>query len=272
MEKKSLLISLLKAEEKVLEATRRQYGEAFTLFHDALELFIERNNLFGNKKFDSLSKLQAARLHLMARSIKSIRTAEMAVLSGYYQQAITLLRMAAENDLVARDAAICKATLDGLLLDVPLKENDSDDIRIASFSEMAKRQSLEFKNWWDWYYGRLSIYGAHPRNASMSSLYHHNSTEQTLTLDILPFFSEDRIEPILCITASELWKMLETSDELVKDALLDKTDLDQPELNWTLEKLVTLRESLHSLGDKYIYRPEEWQEAEETCKVKTRST
>ena len=273
MTKKSFLVPTLKAEEKVLTATRQKYGEAFALFDEALELFIERVNLFGNKKLDSPSKLQPARLHLMVRSIKSIRIARMALLLGYYQQALTVVRMVAENELVARDAAINSATLDALLLEAPLKEDDDDDIPIDKFAVMAKRQSPEFKKWWDWYYGKkLSIYGAHPRNASMSSLYHHDPTKEVITLDVLPFYNEDFIEPILCIMAAELWRMFETSNELVKDALLDKTDLDQPELNWTRERVVTLKEFLYLLGDKYIFRAEEWQEAEETCTVEARST
>ena len=258
MEKKSLLTPLLKAEESVLKATQQQYGEAFALFDEAIELFIERVNLFGNKKFDSISKLQVARLHLTVRSIKSIRMANTALLLGHHQQAIALLRMAAENDLVMRDAAICKVTLDGLLLDTPLGENDSDDIQIPTFSEMAKRQSSEFKRWWDWYYGRLSIYGAHPRNASMSNLGHRTPIERGHILKIESFYDEGSIEPILCIASAELWRLFETTDVLVRDAIMHKTTLDPPELEWTDEDLYTLQQSLYSLGFTYIFRPEDW--------------
>ena len=260
----SLMKPISDAEERVSKATVERYGEAFTLIDKALELFIDRTGLFGSKKFESISKLQAARLHLNVRSIKSIRTAKIVLALGYYQQALTLLRMAAENDLVARDAAICSPTLDALLLDVPLKEEDDEDVEMPRFGDMAMRQSPAFKKWWDWYYGkRLSIYGAHPRNASMSSLYHHSPTEQAPTLDVLPFFNEDFVEPILCIMAAELWKMFESTNELVTDAIRDKTELDQPELYWTQEGLIDLGTSLYSFGYRYIFRPEEWQESEE---------
>ena len=259
---KSLLKPVLDAEERTAVATIKKYGKLLALVDRALELFIDRTNLFYNKKFGSLSKLQAARLHLTVRSIKSLRMAKVALVTGYYQQAITLIRMAAEDNLVARDAEICSATLDALLLDVPLKEDDNVDIQIDRFGAMAKRQSIEFKKWWDWYYGRLSIFGAHPRNASMSNLGHHIPTERGYILKIEPFEDEDSIEPLLSIAAAELWRMFETTHELVNSAVSDNTILEEPELSWTRKGLIELGSSLYKLGYKYIFRLEDWEGSE----------
>ena len=260
---KSFLKTLLKSEEGVIAATRDKYQNEFALFDQALELFIERVSLFGNKQLDPSNKLQSARLHLMIRSIKSVRMAKLALLLGYYQQAITLMRMVAENDLVTRDAAICKATLDGLLLDTPLRETDSDDIRIPRFSEMARRQSSEFMRWWQWYYGRLSIYGAHPRNASMSNLGHHIPTEKAYILKVESFYDEARVKPLLWIAAAELWRLFESTNKLVETAIKDKTPLDEPQLSWPEEGPIELGKSLYSLGYEYIFRLEDWEDTEE---------
>ena len=258
----SLMKPILDAEERVAKATVERYGEQLALIDKALELFIDRVGLFGNKKLGSLSKLQAARLHLTVRSIKSVRMAKASLICGYYQQAITLLRMVAENDLVIRDTAIFKATLDGLLLDIPLREEDSDDIQIPKFSEMARRQSSAFGRWWDWYYGKLSIYGAHPRNASMSNLGHRTPIEKGYILKIEAFYDEASIEPILCIMDAELWRMFEMTHELVKTANKEETILDQPELLWNQEGLIDIGKSLYLGGYRYIFRVEDWQGTE----------
>lgn len=232
---KSLLEGIIKAETEVRAATFEKYGKEFKVIEAAIEFIIDQTNLFSYKTFEQLGALQAARIHLIVRSLNSVRIATVALALGYYQQALTLLRMVAEDQLVARDLIEHPPTLHALM---------NNPARIDKFSTMAERQSPEFKEHWKDYYGMLSAYGAHPRPESIFSLAAFSPTEGMHTVQPGPSYDEDWIEDLLRITRTELKDMVGVILELVQQALRDETDLDRSELNWTQEDILALIKSL----------------------------
>ena len=232
---KSLMEGIAKAETEVRAATLEKYGKEFKVIEESMEFIIDQTNLFSYKKLEQLGALQAARIHLIVRSLNSVRMATGALALGYYQQALTLLRMVAEDQLVARDVIKHAPTLDALM---------NNPARIDKFSTMAQRQSSEFEKHWKDYYGMLSAYGAHPRPESIFSLAAFSPTEGVRTVQPGPFYDEDWIQDLLRITRTELKEMVGAILELLQQALRDETDLDRSELNWTQEDILALIKNL----------------------------
>ncbi len=232
---KSLFAGILKGEEETQELTSTNYSKELLLVIRALELVLDVTNLFYNKKMGELGPLQATRIYLIVRSLHSARMAIQALAWGHYQQAVALLRMVAEDQLVARDIEQHPQTLDSLI---------NNEARIAKFSEMAERQGPEFKQHWDTFYGKLSAYATHPRHESIISLVKFNSTEGTYLVPTGPSYDKDWVEDILVMAGVGLREMLGTSSELMKKAVEDKTELGHPQLHWAEDDIVGLMRSI----------------------------
>ncbi len=226
-----LLGGIVESERQVRIAALHKYGEEFKIIETTIEFVIEHTNLFSNMTLDTLGPLQAARLSLIIRSLHSIRMATVALTFGYYQQALALLRMVAEDQLVARDAERHPPTLDALM---------TNPARIEPFLEMAKRESSEFGMRWKDYYGMLSASGAHPRPESVVGLIAFDPIRKVHTLQPGPLYDENKMENILRVTKIELKEMIETVLDLVKNARQNRVKMSGLGKIWTKDDLLDL--------------------------------
>ena len=103
------------------------------------------------------------------RSFNSLRMARQTLELGYFQQAMTLVRMAMEDQLVAEDIEHHPPTL-AALLDGEGKLGRGN----LALGQMAKRLSPKAKVAWDRAYGMVSEYSAHPRHMSLRGLISSN--------------------------------------------------------------------------------------------------
>lgn len=230
-----ILEGIVESERQVRTAALHRYGEEFKIIETAIEFIIEHTNLFSNLTLDTLGPLQAARLSLIVRSLHSMRMATLALTFGYYQQSLALLRMVAEDQLVARDAERHPPTLDALMI---------NPARIEPFSEMAKRESSEFGMHWKDYYGMLSESGAHPRPESVGGLIAFDPIRKVHTLQPTPLYDESKMENILCVTKIELKEMIETVLDLVKYAHQNRVPMSNLGKIWTKDDFLDLIERL----------------------------
>ena len=154
-----------KTDKETAATIRDKHSREFRVVEAALDQVLRALSDFGFQKQKPDNRLESARLFLVTRSFNSIRTAIQALEHGYYQQAMTLVRMAQEDQAVAFDSEqnsdILAALLDG---------EDTFRKRNLTFGKMAERVSPKAKEVWDSDYGTLSEYGAHPRLASMRGL------------------------------------------------------------------------------------------------------
>ena len=154
-----------KADADTIKVMRKRHGYEFSVVEEGLDYILQGVSAFGEYKQDADYPLEHARLSLVTRSFNSLRTALLMLEGGYYQQAMTLVRMAMEDQLVARDIENHPSTLAALL---------DDDGKLGkgelTFAKMARRVSDRTGEVWDYDYGALSQYGAHPRAGSMWGL------------------------------------------------------------------------------------------------------
>lgn len=102
---------------------------------------------------------------LATRGFNNVRCAYTLLQSGYYTQALTLVRSAMEDDLVALDCEKFDATV-GALLDGQGELGKGK----FTYAVMAKRQGEESYKAWNYNYGSLSEYAAHARRKSLRIL------------------------------------------------------------------------------------------------------
>ena len=156
------LLTIDGRDDKVKAVIRSSHASEFAIVEEGLEC-IARAFLAWETQQDRLpSRLDTVRVSLAIRSFNSIRIALTALISGYYQQAWTLVRSVMEDQLVAQDAEIHTPTLEALLTrKSKLGRGD------LSLNKMAERISPQAKDKWDRDYGRLSTFAAHPRYESV---------------------------------------------------------------------------------------------------------
>ena len=152
-------------DQATADTIRENHSVELEVFETALDQLIRGFYDFSSLKPRPDNRLESARLFLSTRSINSLRIALQSLERGYYQQAMTLVRMVYEDQLVAKDIENHPPTLKALL---------EGEGRIGkgqfTFAEMAKRISPEAKAKWDDDYGKLSEYAAHTRLASIRGL------------------------------------------------------------------------------------------------------
>ncbi len=152
-------------ELEVAAVVRQKHENEILVVEEALNELLRAFNEFSSIKGSPDNDLESARLHLTIRSFNSLLNAKRVLEFGYYQQALTLIRMAMEDQLVAEDAEGNPPTLAALM---------RDEGRIGkgnlTLSHMAKRISEKAKEAWDDNYGFLSAYAAHPRTRSLRGL------------------------------------------------------------------------------------------------------
>ena len=152
-------------DQATANAIRENHSIELEIVETAIDQVIRGFYDFSSLKPRPDNRLESARLFLSTRSINSLRMALQSLERGYYQQAMTLVRMVYEDQLVAKDIEHHPPTLKALL---------EGEGKIGkgqfTFAEMAKRISPGAKAKWDDDYGKLSEYAAHTRLASLRGL------------------------------------------------------------------------------------------------------
>ena len=159
------LMTVDKADAETAAIIRERHAREFSAVEAALEDILRGLSDFGSQKLNPDDRLESARLFLATRSFNSLRTAVQVLERGYYQQAMALVRMAKEDQMIALDSESNPAALSALLDDDG--ELGRGDL---SLGKMAERVSAKTKEAWNDNYGMLSRYGAHPRRGSIEKL------------------------------------------------------------------------------------------------------
>ena len=133
----------------------------------------------------------------------SLWVARQTLERGYYQQALALIRMAMEDQMVARDAENYPLTLAALF---------EGKIGRGEFAldKMAERLSPEEKVGWQREYGEASAYATHPRPESMRSLLLVEPDGQKALLPGGVGYDKGMVDAILYYLLSELMNVLAT--------------------------------------------------------------
>ena len=142
------------------------------------------------------------RLFLATRSFNSLRIAVQTVERGNYQQALTLVRIAMEDQLVANDVENNPPTL-AALLDGEGRLGRGD----LTFARMAERLSPKAKEVWDYDYGWVSKSAAHPRLESMQGLTTIGPGKQ-ITLRPGGYYDEVEVDNVLYHLLRELVQLM----------------------------------------------------------------
>ena len=159
------LVSIDKTDDETAVIVRENHACEIRAVEAALNDILRGLSDFGSRKQMPDNRLESARLFLATRSFNSLQNALQVLERGYYQQAMALVRMAKEDQLVAQDVENHPPTLAALLNgDGTLGRGE------LTFGKMAQRVSAKTKEAWDDDYGALSKYGAHPRTGSMRGL------------------------------------------------------------------------------------------------------
>ena len=165
MDDLSYLNRIEEIENEVASTIRMNHAREFEIVDAALDQTLLGLNEFGSRKERPDNRLESARLFLAVRSFNSLRIARQTLERGYYQQALTLVRMAMEDQLVAEDAENHPPTLTALL-----EGEGKIGKRDLALQKMAERVSPKAREVWDANYGTVSKRAAHPRLESMQGL------------------------------------------------------------------------------------------------------
>ena len=204
-----------KTDRETAATIREIHAVEFKVVEAALDQVLRGLNDFGSQKRKPDNRLESARLFLATRSFNSIGTAVPVLERGYYQQAMALVRMAMEDQLVAYDIEIHPPTLAALL------EGDGKLGRgELTFAKMAYRVSAKAKEAWDEDYGALSQYGAHPRVGSMQGLVDVDSDGQ-IVLQAGGHYEDVWVNMVLYYLLSQLVFVFETIAKATASAGID---------------------------------------------------
>ena len=189
----------------VASTIRANHAQEFRLVDSALDQILRGLEDFADRKDEPDNALENARLLLATRSFNSLWIATQILERGYYQQALTLVRMAMEDQLVARDAENHPQTLDALL-----EGKGRIGRNEFALDNMAERISPEEKVGWQREYGEASAYGTHPRPESMRSLLLVEPDGQKALLPGGVGYDKGMVDAILYYLLSELMNVLAT--------------------------------------------------------------
>ena len=215
-----------KTDAEVAAVIIKRHARELSAVEATLDQILRGLSDFGSQKQRPDNRLESARLFLATRSFNSLRTAAQALERGYYQQAMALVRMAKEDQMVALDLENHPPTLAALL---------NGDGRLGlgelTFGKMAQRVSAKTKDVWDDDYGMLSHYGAHPRRGSMEELVEIGADGQ-IVLRPGSHYEEMWVDIVLYYTLRELVQVFATVGKLTASA----------GINWAMGAMSTLDE------------------------------
>ena len=207
------LLQIIREQDKeVASAIQEKHGYELQTIEVALDELLRALNEYSEIKGSPDSQLESARLHLVVRSFNSLLNAKRALEYGYYQQAMTLIRMVMEDQLVADDAEKNPATL------VALLEGDGKIGKgELALVNMAGRISEKAQETWKEHYGLLSAYAAHPRMWSLRGL---SKSRPDGTLVLLPGGEYDEVwaKIALDLLLRELVQVMEKTAKLLGEA------------------------------------------------------
>ena len=161
----SYLATLDQIDHQVFSTTLEQHGREFGVVDTALDHIIQGLNDLSDLSQELNGKRDRVRIALVITSFNSLRMAMQALGIGHYQQALALVRMAAEANLVALDTEH-SPTLIALTQKGKGKIGRGD----LALGKMAERQSARTRDVWEDRYSFLSEFGAHPRHESLVAL------------------------------------------------------------------------------------------------------
>ena len=128
--------SLIAFESQVKKVTRDRHQKEIILITDILNMYINGFNLIESFTFTKDNEVESAWLLLVSRSFQSMRCALQLMLSGYYGQAISILRTVTENIFICHDCIENTKTIEAILYD---KYRIPDSNEGLSFRQMAIR-------------------------------------------------------------------------------------------------------------------------------------
>ena len=102
-------------ESDVVSQIRINHSREFEVVDAALDQILQGLDAFAHAKQRPDTRLEDAQVFLVIRSFNSLRVARQTLERGYYQQVLTLARMAMEDQIIAEDAESHAPTLDALL-------------------------------------------------------------------------------------------------------------------------------------------------------------
>ena len=235
-----------KIENETASAIRTHRARELSIVDAALDQILGGLEDFGSLKRKPDSRLESARLFLATRSFNSLWTAKNTLERGYYQQALTLIRMAIEDQLVADDIEVHPPTLDALL--------DGKE-RISRFGKMAERLGPQGKAVWGANYGKVSEHAAHPRTMSLRGL-NSISADGQLTLRPGGRYDDVEISTVLYYLSQEIVKVMKTVAQLTTPLGSDWVNRAMP----IFEEVDSLWKAIDELAAAQL---EEWDEIPE---------
>ena len=209
------LLSIDKTDDQAASTIRARHGRELDAAEAALDDILRGLSDFGAQKRKPDNRIESARLFLATRSFNSLRTAIQVLERGYYQQAMALVRMAKEDQLVAQDIENNPPTLAALL-----DGKDKLGKGTLTFGKMAERVSTKAKRVWDDDYGMLSEYGAHTRLKSLRELVTTDPNGQIL-LQAGGRYDEMWVNVVLYYALRELVQVFATVAKLTAFAGID---------------------------------------------------
>ncbi len=166
--------------------TRTEHARELDIIARLLDAYLAGLEDLGHFTISEDNELQLAWLLLAARGFNSMRCAQTLLQTGYYAQALALLRSAGEDWLVAKDCENHRPTLDALL-----HERGRLGRKDLTLAKMAERVGIGPV--WISDYGSLSEF-AHPRPLSLRASVEPNTNK----LRLGPSYDE-----VLCLYCCE---------------------------------------------------------------------
>ena len=201
----SYIQGIQEIEEWVASTIRENHAREFEAVDAGLEQVLRGLEDYAYRKDVPDNALEGARLFLATRSFNSLWVARQTLERGYYQQALALVRMAMEDQMVARDAENHPPTLDALF-----EGKGRIGRNEFALDKMAERISPEEKVGWQREYGEASAYGTHPRPESMRSLLLMEPNGQKALLPGGIGYDKGSVDAVLYYLLSGLMNVLAT--------------------------------------------------------------
>lgn len=220
-------------ENDVASQIRMNHGRELEVVDASLGQILKGLDAFAHVRQRRDSRLEDSQVFLAVRSFNSLHIARQLLERGYYQQALALVRMAMEDQLVAEDSETHPPTLDALL-----EGKGSFFSRALKYPKMAERISPEFEKAWREKYGDLSEIAVHPRRKSLLALatvrrtvrpgghYHEAQVKLTLLYLLEQLVQVLRTVGLLTTNVGSSWT------EGARPALRDMTALYKDLVEW----------------------------------------
>ena len=232
-------------DNEVASIIQAEHARELDAVYAALDEILRGLSDFGAKQGKPNGPLESARLFLATRSFNSLYSAVRMLESGYFQQSLSLVRMAKEDQLVAWDIEVHAPSLDALW---------DDEGKLGkgelTYAKMAERASPKTKEAWDVDYGFLSAHGAHTRSRSLRSLGAARPDGQIV---LRPGGQYDKVlmDSVLYHMLRELVQVLATVAKLTTFAGIDLTVGAEP----TLEEVDALWRRMDELARDELKAP-----------------